>query len=175
MLKERRIEAGFDTAEADVRGQIDSGGDFVDRHLPRLVVRAGKLLVHPHGKARQIIEEERIEVIGIEHHDDVRADGGELLLLRREQLCGFTLRAVALDEKRKYRRVRHPEPGKYIRHLTTPCRPFTSKRLLCDISPGAVKLPEYRGENRAAQASDEETPCDTACRRRRDTDRARPL
>src|ERR1700689_4922372 len=125
MLKECRIEAGFDTGAADMRGQIDCGRDLVNRHFPRLVLRAGKLLVHPHGKDRQIIEEERIEVIGIEHHDDVRTHGGKLLLLGREQLRGFTLRAVALDEKRKYRRVRHPEPGNYIRHLTTPCRPFT--------------------------------------------------
>ena len=57
-------------------------------------------------------------MIGVEHHDDVRPDGGELLLLRREQLGGFAIGAVALDEERKDRGVRHAEPGNDSGHLT---------------------------------------------------------
>ena len=99
-----------------MRGEIDRRGDFVDRHFARLVVRAGKAVVHADRENRQIVEEEGIEVIGVEHHDDVGPRGGELFLLRREQLGGFALGTVALDEERKHRRVRHAEPGNDIGH-----------------------------------------------------------
>ena len=56
-------------------------------------------------------------MIGVEHHDDVRPRRGELVLLRREQLGGFAIGSVALDEERKDRRVRHAEPGDDTGHL----------------------------------------------------------
>ena len=92
MLRQRGVEAGFDAGLADMRREIHGRRDFVDRHFPRLVVRAGKALVHADGEDRQIVEEERIEMVGVEHHDDVGPHRGEMLLLRREQLGGFAIR-----------------------------------------------------------------------------------
>ena len=56
-------------------------------------------------------------MIGVEHHDHVRTRGGKVFLLRREQLGGFAVGAVALDEERKDRGMRHAKPGNDIGHL----------------------------------------------------------
>ena len=84
MLRQRDIEAGFNAGFADVCRQIGRGGDFVHRHFARLVIRTGKGLVHPDRENRQIIQEKCVEMIGVEHHDQVRTRGGELFLLSRE-------------------------------------------------------------------------------------------
>ena len=56
-------------------------------------------------------------MVGVEHHDDVRPGRRKLLLLRAEQLGDLAVRAVALDEMRKDRGVRHAEPGDDLRHV----------------------------------------------------------
>ena len=62
-------------------------------------------------------------MIGVEHHDEIGPRGGELLLLRAEQFRDFAIGSVAFDEMRKYRRVRHAEPGNDLRHVYPPvCR-----------------------------------------------------
>ena len=143
MLRQRGVEAGFDAGPADMRRQIDRRGNFVHRHFPRLVVRAGKRLVHADGENRQIIEEERIEMVGVEHHDHVGPHGGKMFLLRREQLGGFAVGAVALDEERKHRGMRHAKSGDDICHLVELLAGFTSAQVLCNISPRGAKPPEH--------------------------------
>ena len=116
LLRQCGVEAGLDCDLADMRGEVDRRGDFVDRHFPRFVIGAGEFAVHADGENRQIVQEERVEMVGIEHHDDVGTHRGEMLLLRREQFRGFAIGAVALDKKREHRRVRHAEPGDNLRH-----------------------------------------------------------
>ena len=87
-----------------------------------------KLLVYADRENRQIVEEEGVEVVGIEHHDDVGPRRGELFLLRREQFGGFALRTVAFDEEGEHRRMRHPKPGNNMAILNLLGR-FTSTRL----------------------------------------------
>ena len=118
MLGQRRVEARLDARLADMGGQADRRGDLVHRHVPRLVVRAAESLIHADRENRQIVEKERVEMIGVEHHDDVGAGGGKLLFLRREQLGGFAIGAVALDEEREDRSVRHAETGDDAGHVT---------------------------------------------------------
>ena len=55
-------------------------------------------------------------MVGVEHHDDVRPRRGKLVLLRAEQLGDLAVRAVALDEHREHRGVRHAEPADNLRH-----------------------------------------------------------
>ncbi len=116
LLRQGGVEAALDRGLADVRGEVDRRGNGVDRHFARFVIGPGEFAVHADRENRQIVQEERVEMVGIEHHDDVGAHRGEMLLLRREQFRGFAIGAVALDEKRKDRRVRHAEPGDNLRH-----------------------------------------------------------
>ena len=55
-------------------------------------------------------------MIGVEHHDQIGPRRGELLLLRAEQLCDLAIGAVALDEMREDRGVRHAETGDDLGH-----------------------------------------------------------
>ena len=55
-------------------------------------------------------------MIGIEHHDDVRARRRELIFLCAEQFGDLAIRSVALDEMRKDRGVRHAESADNLRH-----------------------------------------------------------
>ena len=122
VLRQRRVKAGINAGLADMGGEIGRRGDFVDRHFPRLVVRAGKRLVDADRENRQVVEKERVEMIGVEHDDDVGTDGGQVLLLRGKQLGGFAIRPVALDEERKHRGVRHAEPGDDAGHFISSCQ-----------------------------------------------------
>ena len=121
-----------------MRRQIDRRRDFVNRHFPRLVVWSVKGLIHANGENRQIVEEEGIEMIGVEHHDDVRTSGGELLLLCREQFGGLAIGPVALDEKWKNRGMRHAKPGDDIGHLTFSFASHSLPRGSCATLVGAA-------------------------------------
>ena len=100
-------------------GKIGRRRNRIDRHLAQFIVRARESVVHADGEDRQVVEEKRVEVIGIEHHDDIRPRRGKFILLRREQLGDFAVRAVALGEEGKDGCVRHAEPGDDLCHYAS--------------------------------------------------------
>jgi len=55
-------------------------------------------------------------MVGVEHHDEVRPDGGKPFLLCAEQSGYFAIRAVALHKERKDWCVRYAESGNDIRN-----------------------------------------------------------
>jgi len=116
LLREGDIEPGRNNGLPDVPREIGSRWDGVDRDLARLVVRTCESLVYTDREDRQVVEKERVEVIGVEHHDDVGARGGKLCGLRRKQLCNLAVGTVALDEKRKYRGVRNSKAANDLGH-----------------------------------------------------------
>ncbi len=60
-------------------------------------------------------------MVGVEHHDDVGPGGRKLVLLRAEQLGDLAVGAVALDEMRKDRGMRHAKAADDLRHeVSTP-------------------------------------------------------
>jgi hypothetical protein len=50
-------------------------------------------------------------MVGVEHHDEVRPDGGEPFLLCAEQLGYFAIRAVARHKERKDWCVPYADPA----------------------------------------------------------------
>ncbi len=116
LLREGDIETGRNNGLPDVRREIGSRWDGVDRDLARLVVRPREGLVYTNRENRQVVEKERVEVIGVEHHDDVGARGGKLCGLRGKQFCNLAVGTVTLDEKRKYRGVRNSKAGYDLGH-----------------------------------------------------------
>jgi CheY-like chemotaxis protein len=110
-------DGDVDDRRQQTRGEIGCRRHHVIRHVARLVVRRLEGLVHAQREDRQAVEEEGVEMVGVEHHDDVGPRRGKLLLLHGEQLGGLAVRAVALDEMRKDRGVRDAEPADDLRHL----------------------------------------------------------
>jgi hypothetical protein len=116
ILRHADVVAATDRGGADVRGKTRQRFHDVIRHVARLIVGRLEAFVDANGEDRQIVEEEGIEMIGVEHHDHVGPHRGKRFLLRAEQLGDLAIRAVALDEKRKYRGMRHAETGNDLRH-----------------------------------------------------------
>ena len=120
ILRHADVEAGRDRRGADMRGQRGVRRHDVIRHVARLVVRRLEAAVDADGEDRQVVEKERVEMIGVEHHDQVGPRRRQLVLLRGEQFCDLAIGSVALDEMRKDRSVRHAEAGDDLRHFFVP-------------------------------------------------------
>ena len=93
-------------------------------------------------------------MIGVEHHDEVGPGRRKLLLLRAEQLGDLAIGAVALDEMRKDRGVRHAEPGDDLRHdgVSLLRGPSHLVRLMPILAPAANRLDSGRITCRASRS-----------------------
>ena len=120
VLRHADVEAGRNRRGTHMRRQRGVRWHDVIRHVARLVVRRLEAAVDADGKDRQIVEEERVEVISVEHQDQVGPRRRQLVLLRREQFCSLGIGPIALDEMRKDRSVRHAEAGDDLRHFFVP-------------------------------------------------------
>src|SRR5580693_5342464 len=116
MLRHGDVVAGGDGRSPDMRGQRRKRRHDVIRHVTRLVVRRLEILVDADSEDRQGVEEEGVEMIGIEHHDQVWPRRGELFFLRPEQFCDLAIRPIALDEMREDRGMRYAETGDDLGH-----------------------------------------------------------
>jgi hypothetical protein len=77
VLRERKIKAARKSACPHVSGQLRISADAIMRHW-RLVVRTLDGFGDTDQEGRHVIEEERIEVIAVEHEERVRGDGVEV-------------------------------------------------------------------------------------------------
>ncbi len=145
LLRQRDVEARLDRGAPQVRGHVRTRPDRVDRHCARLVIGALERLRHPDREYRKIVQKERVEVIGVEHHDEVglhrlelAGDGGEIAR-------GLALRALTLHQCRVERRVRYAQCTDDLRHCRTPV-PWKAPIL-------AVVIPAKRGSCTSAAAT----------------------
>ena len=120
ILGHAHVVAGANRGGTDMRGEAGVRLHGIVGHVARLVVRRLEAVVDTDGEDRQVVEKERVEMISVEHHDQVRPRGGKLLLLRTEQLRDLAIGSVALDEMRENRGMRYAETSDDLRHFELP-------------------------------------------------------
>ena len=116
LLREREVEAGGDAALADVRGEALGDRDVVTRKRGRAVVRTGRAIGDADREEWQVVEEERVHVVGRE--DDERV-GAHRLELRRdlsEARRDVGSRTLARDELGEAGIVRDTDAAHELRH-----------------------------------------------------------
>lgn len=116
VLREREIEALVDPARADPARELGMHRNKDAREVRRVIVRTGDGLGDADGERRQVVEEERVEVIAVEHGDRVGLHFAQVTRDLGEQTRGFAAGAVAQHLRRKRRRVRNAERSDDLRH-----------------------------------------------------------
>src|SRR6476659_5457172 len=84
VLRHADVESGRDNGRPDVCGDVRHGWHNVIRDISRLVIRCLKAFINANREDRQVVKKERVEMIGVEHYDQIRSRGGELRLLSAE-------------------------------------------------------------------------------------------
>src|SRR5258705_10733930 len=84
VLRHADVESGRNDSRPNVCGDIRHGWHNVIRDISRLVIWCLKALINADREDRQVVKKERVEMICVEHYDQIRSCGGELRFLGAE-------------------------------------------------------------------------------------------